>query len=329
GALSLALFRELTRLKIHNPDLDIYNKIYREQIAKDLLNPIIFSIVVNDLFFPFQRIKVGNQTYRKDRGYAFEKGLNENLNFLLDKPISQYDEYEASAELPMLLLSPTIINDGRKLYISGQPMSYLTHNLGEDKKRLAPRGGIEFSRFFKNQNSDSLLLTSALRMNANFPYISPNTSLPSEPLMEVIDAGMRDNTGKESAMRFAYVFKDWIEKNTSGIIFLQIRDTPRFEEVNQKTPTSSLSKIARPLYGFYGNWEKFQQYNQSEAYQYLSSSLKVPIETISFEYIPQDDKHEVSLSWHLTSKEKVRVQEAIYQIQNQKSLRKLTNRLEH
>ena len=327
GALSLALYRELTRRKIHQPDLDINSKIYREQIAKDLLNPIIFSVVVNDLFFPFQRINLGNQTYRKDRAYAFEKGLNENMDYLLDKPISMYQDYEASADIPILLLSPTIINDGRKLFISSQEMSYLTHNLNEEDRRLAPIGGIEFLRFFKKQNSDSLLLTSALRMNANFPYISPNTSLPSEPYMEVIDAGMRDNTGKESAMRFAYVFQDWIEKNTSGVIFLQIRDTPRFEEVDQKTPTSSLSKVVRPLYGFYGNWEKFQQYNQAEAYYFLEGNLKVPLETITFEYIPEDDNHEVSLSWHLTSKEKARVQGAIYQIQNQKALRKLIERV--
>ena len=222
----------------------------------------------------------------------------------------------------MLVLSPTIINDGRKLIISSQPMSYMSHDFGESRQEIGPIGGIEFGRFFKNQEADSLLITSALRMNANFPYISPNTGLPSRPIMEVIDAGMRDNTGRENVIRFAHVFKDWIEQNTSGLIFIQIRDTPRFKEIAQKTPSSAFSKLARPFYGFYGNWENFQQYNQGTAYSLFENEVNIPVETVTFEYVPDDDG-KVSLSWHLTSKEKKQILHGVHQPQNVRALERL------
>jgi hypothetical protein len=83
---------------------------------------------------------------------------------------------------------------------------------------------VDFGALFAKQNPMNLRMLTALRMNATFPYILPNVWLPSTPVIDVMDAGLRDNFGQEVALRFTRVFKDWILENTSGVVLIQIRD---------------------------------------------------------------------------------------------------------
>ena len=107
----------------------------------------------------------------------------------------------------MLFLSPTIVNDGHMLIISPQPISYMTY-----KTDNTYYDGIEFTRLFSEQDSKNLKFTSALRMNATFPYILPMVSLPSDPPIEIMDAGFRDNYGLKTSIKFIENFKNWIAK---------------------------------------------------------------------------------------------------------------------
>jgi hypothetical protein len=78
--------------------------------------------------------------------------------------------------------------------------------------------------FLQNKNSNQIQLLSALRMNATFPYVLPNVWLPTNPVIDVMDAGIRDNYGLENSMRFVDVFKTWLQANTSKVVLIQIRD---------------------------------------------------------------------------------------------------------
>ncbi|MBL0256918.1 MAG: hypothetical protein IPQ03_05040 [Bacteroidetes bacterium] len=51
--------------------------------------------------------------------------MNENTGAVLAKRLSAYRQPEANALIPMMVFSPTIVNDGRRLMISPQPISYL------------------------------------------------------------------------------------------------------------------------------------------------------------------------------------------------------------
>ena len=57
-----------------------------------------------------------------------------------------------------------------------------------------------------------------------FLIVLPNVWLPSEPVIDVMDAGLRDNFGQETTLRFLSSFDDWIKENTRGVLILQIRD---------------------------------------------------------------------------------------------------------
>ena len=58
-------------------------------------------------------------------------------------------------------------------------------------------------------------------MNTTFPYVLPNVWLPSRPVIDVMDAGLRDNYGQETSLWFMDYFSGWLKENTSGIIILQ------------------------------------------------------------------------------------------------------------
>ncbi|MES2628644.1 MAG: hypothetical protein V4616_06710, partial [Bacteroidota bacterium] len=96
---------------------------YFDSLGRDMLNAIGVSLVTNDLFIRYQYFNYDGYSYVKDRAYSFEKELNLNTGYLMDKSIGQYREDELKSRIPMMILSPTIANDGRKILISSSPVS--------------------------------------------------------------------------------------------------------------------------------------------------------------------------------------------------------------
>jgi hypothetical protein len=340
GMIGAAYYRELKRRKLNGLSIDPTAHQYLENIAKDNLNPIILSMTVSDLFLRFPRFNESLDTkiYR-DRGYAFEDQLMKNTEFVMDRSIYGYAPEEKLGTIPIILLGPTIVNDGRKLFISGQPISYMNRGIPEVEKNINTHvKAIEYSRFFINHQADKLKFITALRMNATFPYITPNISLPSDPPMLIMDAGLSDNLGTIDATRFIWVFKDWIEKNTSGVIILKLRDNEKIREIESMKFPSLFSKFLNPISGLYTMWGEAQEMNNDTHLEYLVRSIKSKVDVIDFEYDPKfhidhfgnkgNEKWErASLSWHLTKTEKSSIYEAINTPKNIRGVKKLKNLL--
>lgn len=303
GMIGAAYLRELKLQEAQDSLAVIHRSTHLTQIGQDLLNPIIFSIATNDFFVRYQKVQDGDREYTKDRAWAFEKRLNENTDYLLDKRLGDYVEPEQKGIIPMMVMAPTIVNDGRRLLISAQPCSYLTQNkpistvnyeaIGED---------VEFLRLFRDQDPYNLKFTSALRMNATFPYVLPIVTLPSEPPVEVMDAGMRDNFGMKTTLQFLYTFRNWINTNTSGVVILQVRDVQRNSE-RQRIQQTLFNRVMAPLGSVYGNFTRMQDYNNDQLIRYLSAWFENDIDIVTFQLAPSKESS-VSLSWHLTSTEK-------------------------
>ncbi len=341
GMVGAAYYRELYLRYKENNKLNPNEKKYFENICKDILNPVIFSYVINDLFFRFHKTSIAKREYLKDRGRAFEKQLDKNTENVLDKLIIDYRKPEFEGKIPMMILSPTIVNDGRKLYISAQDISYMNTakelKNGNLKERLK---GIELRKMFAEQSADTLLFLTALRMNATFPYITPNVILPSIPKMEIMDAGLTDNYGISDALRFALVFKDWIKQNTSGIIIISIRDSDKESPVENLKGQSIMQRIFNPIGSLYNNWDYLQDINNDNLIEYSQNYSNVPIDIINFEYSPSSYKlkeikekkatglqvkstlkeERAALSWHLTTKEKKGIFHHINNEKNQESV---------
>jgi hypothetical protein len=322
GMIGAAYYREiylqqrLGLLKETNSRKDVNN------IGKDLLNPIAFSVTVSDLFLNIQKFKEGETRFAKDRAYAFEQQLNENTQNVLKKPLMAYRQAELNSLVPMMIFTPTIVNDGRRLLISPLDISYMmSHSEDTTFNFELTIDDIEFRKLFKDQNADKVRYTSVLRMNATFPYILPAVSLPSEPPIHVMDAGIRDNTGLKTSLKFLYIFRDWIEKNTSGVIFVDIRDSHKARPIEKRQPVTFVENIITPLGNIYGNLLTIQDYNQDEAYEYAKGWFNGRFDFVKFE-LPTKEQ-DISLSWHLTTREKNSVYNSVDLPENKKNFIKL------
>lgn len=242
-----------------------------------------------------------------------------------------------------MILTPIITNDGRKLYISPQPVSYLNSevlnipNYTENKI-----SGIDFRRLFEDHMGDSLRFLSALRMSATFPYITPNTTLPTTPSIEIMDAGVSDNFGLSTTVQFMYAFREWINENTSGVILLSIRDSPKLSEIPPQLNQTIIDNITQPISNVYNNLENFQDIKNDELIGNATSWLSIPLERIELQYESEEkyvpilqkmdsirqNNARASLSWHLTMREKQSVMNNIHSSKNRAEMEKLRILLE-
>ncbi|MFB6306600.1 MAG: patatin-like phospholipase family protein, partial [Flavobacteriales bacterium] len=324
GMIGSAYLRQLYLKKQKEGYDKMYAQSHLKNISKDILNPVAFTLVTNDVFIRYQNFQYGKYTYSKDRAYAFEQRLEKNTDHILGrKKLSDYKKPEQNATIPMMILSPTILNDGRRLLISPQPISYLTNN--QPKKPINDNPlieDIEFTRLFEEQNAHDLKFTSALRMTATFPYILPFVTLPSKPPIHIMDSGLRDNYGTKTSLQFLYSFKDWIEHNTSGVIFVNIRDQKKQADIKNGAHTSIIQRIISPVGNLYGNLFNTQNYNHEQLFQYTQSWFKNKLDIVNFQ-LKQDDESRISLSFHLTSLEKKRIKNAINKPENKRAAKRL------
>ncbi len=77
---------------------------------------------------------------------------------------------------------------------------------------------------------------------------------------------------------------------------------------------------------FYGNLFQVQDFNQNQQIQYADSWCKSSIEIIDFQ-LRNELKDRISLSWHLTNKEKQKVLESLYLPENQESVKRISELL--
>ncbi len=325
GMMGAAYWRVLNDQYKADKINNIYSSDYQTNVAKDLLNSIIFSLASVDMVSPFNKISLAGYSYHKDRGYAMEQEMIRNTNGALDLKLSDLQNSERSGQSPMFIINGTIINDGRRLMMSAQPLGYLTQSEYDlkhsDKVAI---DAVDFATYFKDYDPYNLRLTTALRMTATFPYILPIVRLPSEPNINVMDAGLRDNFGMELSNRYVHTMRDWIMKNTSKVVVLQIRDT-RAYEVFPPSNINTLSKvITTPLFVIHNKWEPFQSYWQGYTKDYLKDYFGDQLEYITLQYIPEKRGKTAALNFHVTAKEQEDLLQSIYNETNKKEINKLS-----
>lgn len=311
GMLGAAYYRELYLRDQRNGTLDRFDREHFENISSDLLNPVAFSVAVNDWFLPLRKFEYKGKSYSMNRAYAFENAFHGSTGYILDKQLKDYCEPEKNAEIPLLILAPTVVNDGRKMIISSQNVAWLTANTASLNSQLNTNAdAFEFTKLFADLQPENLRFSSALRMSATFPYITPLTELPTEPQTEVFDAGMRDNIGTENVLRFIHVFREWLDAHTSGIIIVATRDKNKIRDFTPDGGNTIARSLTKPISSFYGNLFGVQDYNHDFQIELTRTQLKVPIEILDFE-LKNEEPDVIALSWHLTEREKRRTYSCI------------------
>lgn len=304
GMVGAGYYRELSLLQQRGEVDSIYKREFGDRMGTDLLNRVGVKMVTG-MFVPSRNVQVGSSLYRDDRGWAFDQQVVQNLGVFQDRRLSDYQSLEELAVIPMMVLSPVVVHDGRKMYISPVNVSYLTRNFDYQGELEDAITGVEFRRFFQDQDADSLLFVTGLRMNASFPMITPYIRMPSEPSFQVMDAGVADNYGLETANRFMYIFSDWFKHNTDGVMLLQIRDspTPTVAEQRMRDP-SSLQNILDPIGGTFNALSMSADLINDQYLHNMDRYMEGEMAYEKFYYEPADSGGlRASLSWHLTKRE--------------------------
>lgn len=323
GMLAATYYRELYLLKQKGDPANIYSPTYTDNIAQDLLNPVFSSMVARDIFSPAQKFTVGENKYVKDRGYAFEQKLNENSKGILGKQLKDYYDDEKMATIPLMIFNSTITSDGRRMMLCSQPLSFMMKPLFYSNDSTASPDAVDFSALFARQKPLNVRLLTALRMNATFPYVLPNVWLPTDPVIDVMDAGLRDNFGQETALRFIENFKDWINQNTGGVIIVQLRDRKK-DNWQQPYETGAITDIIiKPGTMLQHNWFKLQDYSETDQFSYLQGAIDANLHRVVFMYVPEKEDNGAALNFHLTAREKRDVEESFNNEYNQEMMKQL------
>ena len=231
-----------------------------------------------------------------------------------------------NALIPTMIFSPTIVNDGRRMFISSQSFDFLTSPKEGFNHTSFSFENIDYQRFFKSNNPDNIRFSTIIRAQATFPFVLPMVTLPTNPGVQLMDAGIRDNYGSKSMLEFLYVMKDWILQNTSGVIILQIRDTKKILNKEIYHKVSMLDKITLPFGNMYQNFARTQDFDQEELLKASINGFKFPVNIVTFN-LRENKTDRISLSWHLTKNEKQKIERAFKSSKNQATLKRLKSLL--
>lgn len=325
GLLGAAYYRELYWLKQQGRQINLLDKQYSDNVSKDLLNTIFSSFVTTDLLAPTQSVKINGLDYVKDRGYYFEERFNDNTGGILNKTLGDYVLPERNAQIPMLLFHSVITLDGRQVVISTQPARFFMRAIGDSAHLFATDpDAIDYVSFFKNNNPYNTRVLSALRANATFPYVLPNILLPTDPVVDVMDAGLRDNYGLETSLRFINTFKDWLKENTSKVVIIQIRGRRLGEwEATEDGSLNFFGELTGPIWLLQNNYYKLQDYYLDDQLQYIYKAYGPELYRVNLQYVPSKEEAHASLSYHLTAAEKKDIRRSLDNIGNTREFNRL------
>lgn len=328
GMIGAAYFRELYLRKKQGINIRLQDRKYVDDIAEDLLNPLFTSFFARDLISPVQKFSVGSYQYVKDRGYAFEQKLSSNTRGYLNKQLKDYAADEKAANIPLMFFSSVVTRDSRKMIIGTQPVRFMMQAPNDSAYTPnADPDAIDFVSFFSKQDPYSIRFLTALRMNATFPVVLPNVWLPSEPVIDVMDAGLRDNYGQETTLRFLTCFEEWIKENTSGVLLLQIRDRVSGAWEHPYVSDNIGDHVTKPFLLLQHNWFKMMEYSQSDMLHYFTTRSGSPIYKIAFQYSSDNKENKAALNFHLTKREQKDIMQSVNSVDNQRGFQQLLSLL--
>jgi hypothetical protein len=220
-----------------------------------------------------------------------------------------------------MFFNSVVSRDGKKMIISTQPVRFMMQS--RQDTTLIPRmdpDAIDFTSFFAKQDPYNLRLLSAMRMNATFPIVLPNVWLPSKPVIDVMDAGLRDNYGQETTLRFLGNFDEWIKQNTRGVLVIQLRDREAGGWENPYFSDNMSDHVTKPFFLLQHNWYKMMEYFQNDMLSYYSKNVSYNLYKVSLQYVTDKEESKAALNFHLTQSEKTNIAFALNSVYNQKSL---------
>jgi hypothetical protein len=252
--------------------------------SPDSLTPIVQQLVQRDIPMIFCPIAY----QRVDRGVVLDRQW-----CALERPVVSLRDGEAAGWRPSLIVSPMIIETGERLLISNLDLSAIAQPESVTRTPYL-RSARQLFRMFPDAQA-TFRLSTAIRMNATFPYASPAVSLPTRPTLRVVDAGYYDNYGVNLAAAWAYQNRDWLRAYTSGVALIQVYAYPLVQpgtapadgatgpgEAGAETIGQAFQWFTSPLQGALAARNLSMLYRNEEQLSVLDDTLNTPGEQPAF-----------------------------------------------
>lgn len=138
-----------------------------------------------------------------------------------------------------------------------------------------------------------------------------------------MDAGLRDNFGQETALRFIEFFDEWIMNNTRGVLIIQLRDRPMGGWEYPYLSDDISDHATKPFFLLQHNWHKMMEYVQNDMLSYYIRHSRIPMVKVVFQYSSKDPESRAALNFHLTQREKKDILSSPYSPYNQESFKRV------
>ncbi len=326
-----------------------------DKLTGDWLTPLCERMVLNDVpgfLSPFPA--------HTDRGIALEAAWSNGLDGELDMSFQEIGRREREGWCPSIAFSPMIVEDGRRLLISNLDLRYPASNDGHllepdpnrpaalaEQNRNYSHEALELFRMFPGSRN-RFALSTAIRMSASFPFLSPAVPLPTNPRRRVVDAGYFDNYGVSLAASFLFSKKSaiWLKENVSKVVLIQIRDgqsdDERRLEAIPDTATRgkgigslvsrSLEELTSPLEGLNNGRVGTCSFRNDGLLELLSTyfeqlrgepgSGQIPHRQRFFTVVNFEFAGHAALSWHLSNGERAQIRRSFTDAEGADKLRK-------
>ena len=178
------------------------------------------------------------------------------------------------------------------------------------------------------QRARHFRLSAALRMNATFPFVTPASVLPTSPPRRVVDAGYFDNYGITTAQAWIAQHEEWLAKNTSGVILIQIRAYPLFSEDQQQNPSAfiqrSLQGATSPLEGYTAARQQAMIDRNDALVAGLQDSFQARLKNQNFfTSVVLESTEEAALSWAISKADRRRLNMELDSLRNRQALERI------
>jgi hypothetical protein len=288
-------------------------------VTDDSLTPLANRLVLHDLLPGFAY--AGH-----DRGDAIQQAWEKSTRGVLGASVRSLQAGEVDGWRPSLVLSPMIVEDGRRLIISNLDLENLATQA--TPQRNLSRSAIELGRMF--HDGPDLRLGTAVRMSATFPYVMPAIEIPTSPALRTVDAGYYDNHGVNLAALWLLDHAQAIRQHVPRVILIEIpgglATLAKLGPCNARRSwlAGGLWALTTPIEGILSGRDAVSAYDNDELVEILSSTLNTPdhperFQSIAFEppyKVPgcgscarPDD--EVPLSWYITPADAQRLREGM------------------
>jgi hypothetical protein len=292
------------------------------------------------VLMPLRFSSLGKTLNTYDRGWALEQAFGRNRKARCDPnqfkdtfaneqetrisafDLAKYLDPEKHRSMPAFSLNTTAEETGARFLIANYDVVPQ-----KDKSEITPAHSFLF--YFQRD----LPLSTAARLSANFPYVSPMPRLDKEGPSDnhrnyhFGDGGYFDNDGTASAMEFLwYAFDRLAGQSKIPVLIVEIRDGPDPSGLGDPDPTQKewSGQALGPLSTFYNaNHVSVTRRNRRE----LCFMEKALDATASFTHIvlpfnPCEKEKQCSsgkqaLSWHLTRSQKLQMQTALSNVKDE------------